>query len=221
MGTLGDVAESPRRGIKPSEVPEDTPYIGLEHMPRRSIALTEWEGAGKVTSNKSVSRKGEFLFGKLRPYFFARSASLQSMAYAQPTLWLEQAVARYHASAISTVEVLQELIDLAHEIREARKRGEEDGLSPDEIAFYDALAQNESAVDVMGNDSLKIIAHELLEGLKTNVTVDWSHRESARARMRVLVKRILRRHGYPPDLQDAAVRTVLQQAEALAGQWVG
>lgn len=69
MGTLGDVAESPRRGVKPSEIPEHTPYIGLEHMPRRSIALSEWEGAGKVTSNKSAFRKGEFLFGKLRPYF--------------------------------------------------------------------------------------------------------------------------------------------------------
>ncbi len=89
----------------------------------------------------------------------------------------------------------------------------------DEVAFYDALAENESAVDVMGNDSLKLIAHELLSSLKSNITVDWSHRESARARMRVLVKRILRHHGYPPDLQDAAVQTVLQQAEALSAQW--
>ena len=105
---------------------------------------------------------------------------------------LEQAVARYHTNAISTVEVLQELINLAREIREARKRGEGEGLSVDEVAFYDALAENESAVDIMGNDSLKLIAHELLNGLKSNITVDWSHRESARARMRVLVKRILR-----------------------------
>ena len=89
----------------------------------------------------------------------------------------------------------------------------------DEVAFYDALAENESAVDVMGNDSLKVIAHELLSSLKSNITVDWAHRESARARMRVLVKRILRHHGYPPDLQDAAVQTVLQQAEALSAQW--
>ncbi len=133
---------------------------------------------------------------------------------------LTEAVARYHTNAISTVEVLQELINLAKDIREARGRGEDEGLSADEIAFYDALAQNESAVDVMGNDSLKIIAHELLEGLKANSTVDWSRRESARARMRVLVKRILRRHGYPPDLQDAAIQTVLQQAEALSEQWV-
>lgn len=132
---------------------------------------------------------------------------------------LEQAVARYHTNAISTVEVLQELINLAREIREARKRGEDEGLSTDEVAFYDALAENQSAVEVMGNDSLKLIAHELLTGLKSNISVDWSHRESARARMRVLVKRILRKHGFPPDLQDAAVQTVLQQAEALSTQW--
>ncbi|SHE29157.1 protein of unknown function, partial [Ruegeria intermedia] len=93
------------------------------------------------------------------------------------------------------------------------------GLTEEEIAFYDALATNESAIEVLGNDSLKLIAHELLESLKSNVTVDWSHRESARARMRVLVKRILRKYGYPPDLQDAAIRTVLQQAEALSSQW--
>jgi type I restriction enzyme R subunit len=132
---------------------------------------------------------------------------------------LEAAIARYHTNAISTVEVLQELIDLAKEVRAARKRGEEEGLSEDEVAFYDALAENESAVEVMGNDSLKVIAHELLLSLKGNASVDWAHRESARARMRVLVRRILRKHGYPPDLQDAAVQTVLRQAEALSAQW--
>lgn len=132
---------------------------------------------------------------------------------------LEAAIARYHTNAISTVEVLQELIDLAREIRAARRRGQDEGLSQDEIAFYDALAENESAVELMGNDSLKVIAHELLVSLKGSVSVDWSHRESARARMRVLVKRILRKHGFPPDLQDAAVQTVLRQAEALSSQW--
>ena len=125
----------------------------------------------------------------------------------------------YHTNAISTVEVLQELIDLAKEVRAARRRGEDEGLSRDEIAFYDALAESESAVELMGNDSLKLIAHELLVSLKGSVTVDWSHRENARARMRVLVKRILRKHGFPPDLQDAAVQTVLRQAEALSAQW--
>ena len=132
---------------------------------------------------------------------------------------LEAAIARYHTNAVSTVEVLQELIDLAKEVRAARRRGEEEGLSQDEIAFYDALAESESAVELMGNDSLKIIAHELLVNLKGSVTVDWAHRESARARMRVLVKRILRKYGYPPDLQDAAVQTVLRQAEALSATW--
>ena len=132
---------------------------------------------------------------------------------------LEAAIARYHTNAISTVEVLQELIDLAKDVRAARKRGEDEGLSQDEIAFYDALAESESAVELMGNDSLKVIAHELLVSLKSSVSVDWSHRESARARMRVLVKRILRKHGFPPDLQDAAVQTVLRQAEALSSQW--
>lgn len=132
---------------------------------------------------------------------------------------LEAAIARYHTNAISTVEVLQELINLARDVRAARKRGEDEGLSQDEIAFYDALAENESAVKLMGNDSLKVIAHELLVSLKGNVSVDWSYRESARARMRVLVKRILRKHGYPPDLQNAAVQTVLRQAEALSASW--
>ena len=132
---------------------------------------------------------------------------------------LEDAVARYHANAITTAEVLQELIQLAKDIRAARQRGEEAGLSDEEIAFYDALAENESAVQAMGDDKLKVIAHELLLSLKGNVSVDWAHRDSARARMRVLVKRILRKYGYPPDLQNAAVQTVLQQAEVLSAGW--
>ncbi len=132
---------------------------------------------------------------------------------------IEGAVDRYHANAITTAEMLQELIQLAKDIREARLRGEESGLSDEEIAFYDALAENESAVQVMGDDKLKVIAYELLTSLRANVTVDWAHSENTRARMRVLVKRILRKYGYPPDLQDKAVQTVLQQAEALSAEW--
>lgn len=131
---------------------------------------------------------------------------------------LEEAIARYHTNAISTVEVLQELIALAQDIRAARSRGDEEGLTPEEVAFYDALADNQSAVEVLGNDKLKVIAHELLKSLQANVTVDWAHRDSARARLRVLVKRILRKYGYPPDLEDAAVRGVLAQAETLLAQ---
>ena len=141
---------------------------------------------------------------------------VQTRAFSQR---LEEAIVRYHSNATTTAEVIQELIGLAKDIRFARQRGVEDGLSQEEVAFYDALAQNESAVDVMGNDHLRVIAHELLNGLKSNAPVDWQHRKSARARMRVLVKRILRKHGYPPDLRDAAVQTVLQQAEALSARW--
>ncbi len=133
---------------------------------------------------------------------------------------LEQAIAWYHTNAIGTVEVIQELIDLAKDIRNARQRGEEEGLSTEEIVVYDALAENQRAVEGVGNDSLKVIAHELLMSLKSNVTVDWAHRESARARLRSIVKRILRKYGYPPDLQAAAVQNVLQQAEALSAAWV-
>ena len=146
----------------------------------------------------------------------SKSNVVQTKAFSER---LEDAVARYHANAITTAEVLQELIDLAKDIRAARLRGEEQGLSEDEIAFYDALAENESAIQMLGDDKLKLIAHELLVSLRENVSVDWAHRDSARARMRVLVKRILRKYGYPPDLQDVAVQTVLQQAEALSSTW--
>lgn len=112
---------------------------------------------------------------------------------------LEHAVARYHANTITTAEVLQKLIQLAKDFRAARQRGEESGLSDEEIAFYDSLAEKNSAVQMMGDDKFKPIAHELLMSLRENVSVDWAHRESARARMRMLVKRILRNYGYPPD----------------------
>lgn len=146
----------------------------------------------------------------------SKSNVVQTKAFSER---LEDAVARYHANAITTAEVLQELIQLAKDIRAARQRGEESGLSDEEIAFYDALAEDESAVQMMGDDKLKLIAHELLMSLRENVSVDWAHRDSARARMRVLVKRILRKYGYPPNLQDSAVQTVLQQAEALSSKW--
>ena len=140
----------------------------------------------------------------------------QSRAFSER---LDAAIARYHANALTTAQVLEELIALAKDIRAARARGEETGLTEDEIAFYDALAANESAKSAMGEAALRVIAHELVASVRSNITVDWTQRESARARMRVLVKRILRRYGYPPDLQDAAVQNVLQQAEALSAVW--
>lgn len=131
---------------------------------------------------------------------------------------LEEAVARYHANAITTVEMIQALIDLAKDLKASAVRGEAQGLSPEELAFYDALAQNDSAVEVLGDEKLRVIAHELVESMKANATVDWHKKESARARMRVLVRRILKRFGYPPDLASEAVQTVLAQAEVLLAE---
>lgn len=128
---------------------------------------------------------------------------------------LEEAVARYHAGALSAAEMIDELISLAKDLKAAQARGEEQGLTQEEVAFYDALAENDSAVQAMGSETLRVIAQELLEQLRNNASVDWQKRESARAKMRVLVKRILKKYGYPPDLSDAAVQTVLAQAEVL------
>ncbi|NRB16491.1 MAG: type I restriction endonuclease subunit R [Rhodobacteraceae bacterium] len=128
---------------------------------------------------------------------------------------LEAAVARYHANAITSLEMIQELVEMAKELSASVQRGEELGLSNEELAFYDALALNDSAVEAMGNDELRIIAHELVEQLQKNVTVDWHLKDSARAKLRVLVRRILKKYGYPPDLAPAAINTVLSQAETL------
>jgi type I restriction enzyme R subunit len=114
-----------------------------------------------------------------------------------------------------------ELIRLAKEMRKATNRGQDLGLNDDEIAFYDALAMNESAVKAMGSDELKVIAAELVTQVRKSVTIDWTVRESARAKIRVMVRRILRTHGYPPDLQEEATRTVLEQAELLCADWAG
>lgn len=167
----------------------------VEKMEKKNLAL---EALKKLLNGEIVSR--------------SKTNLVESRAFSNR---LEEAVARYHAGAISAVEMIQELISLAKDMQAARARGEEQGLSPEEIAFYDALAENESAVEAMGNEKLRLIAHELLEQLRGNVTVDWHQRESARARMRILVKRILKRYGYPPDLADEAVQTVLAQAEIL------
>lgn len=125
---------------------------------------------------------------------------------------LEQAIARYHNRSVDAVQVIQELIEIAKDLRNEP----EDGLTVDERAFYDALAQNKSAVEVMSNEKLQVIAAELVRIVRSNAGPDWWRRENVRARMRVEVKKILARFGYPPDLAADAVRTVLKQAEALA-----
>ena len=129
---------------------------------------------------------------------------------------LERSIRRYQNRAIEAAQVILELIDLAKEMREADARGEKLGLAEDELAFYDALATNESAVQVMGDDQLKVLALELVGTIRKNATIDWTLKESVKANLRRMVRRALRKYGYPPDLQDEAVRTVLRQAETMA-----
>lgn len=132
---------------------------------------------------------------------------------------LEQALRRYQNRAIETAKVIEELIQLAKDMRQAAQRGENLGLSDDEVAFYDALETNDSAVKVLGDDALRTIARELVATVRANVTIDWTVRDNVRAQLRVLVKRILRKYGYPPDLQEKATQTVLEQAEVLSEGW--
>jgi len=132
---------------------------------------------------------------------------------------LERTIRSYQNRTLESAEVIAELIKLAEEMREAQKRGDQLNLSEDEIAFYDALEVNDSAVKVLGDDTLKNIARELVETVRNNATIDWTVRETVRAKLRVMVKRILRKYGYPPDKQDKATRTVLEQAEVIAKDW--
>ncbi len=132
---------------------------------------------------------------------------------------LEQSLRRYQNRAIETAQVIEELIALAKQMREAHARGDELGLNEDELAFYDALETNDSAVSVLGDDTLKTIARELADTVRKNVTIDWTMRDSVRAQLRVLVKRILRKYGYPPDKQEKATQIVLEQTEVLSEGW--
>ena len=132
---------------------------------------------------------------------------------------LEQSVRKYQNRALEAAQVIEELIQLARDIRKAQSRGQEMGLTDDEVAFYDALADNKSARDVMGGEKLRFLAQELVGRVKQNVTIDWQIRENARAQIRVMVKRILRKHGYPPDMQQRATELVLEQTEVLCKEW--
>jgi type I restriction enzyme R subunit len=129
---------------------------------------------------------------------------------------LETAIKKYQNNLLTTAEIIQELINIAKEIKEVDKEGERLGLTTDEVAFYNALETNDSAVQVLGDDTLREIAKEIADKVKKNATIDWTIRESARAKLMVLVRRTLTKHGYPPDKQQKAIDTVLKQAELLA-----
>ena len=203
------------RAVVSTEIVDIMKAAGLE-SPDISILSDEFLAEVRDTDKKNLAIEAlkKLINGDVRSQ--SKRNVTQSKAFSER---LEAAIARYHANAITTAQVLEELIQLAKDIRAARARGEETGLSDEEIAFYDALAENESARQVMGEPALRVIAHELVTSIKSNVSVDWMHREAARANIRRLVKRLLRKYGYPPDLQDAAVQNVLQQAEALSAEW--
>ena len=203
------------RAVVSTEILDIMKAVGIQ-SPDISVLSDEFLAEVRDMERKNLALEAlrKLINGEIRSQ--SKRNVTQSKAFSER---LENAIARYHANAITTVQVLEALIQIAKDIRAARARGEETGLSDQEIAFYDALAENQSARDIMGEPALRLIAHELMMSIKENVSVDWMHRETARARIRVLVKRILRKYGYPPDLQDSAVQTVLQQAEALSAEW--
>ena len=172
------------------------------------------EVQGMKQRNLAVELLQKLLKGELATR--RRKNVVQARSFAE---MLEQTLRRYQNRAVETAQVIEELIQLAREMREANARGEMLGLSEDELAFYDALETNDSAVQVLGDETLRDIACELVETVRGNVTIDWTLRENVRANLRRLVRRILRKHGYPPDKQEKATRTVLEQAEVLSAGW--
>jgi type I restriction enzyme R subunit len=170
-------------------------------MPQKNLAV---ELLRKLLNNEIRLRSKKFL--------------IQSKSFAE---LLENSIRKYQNRAIETAQVIEELIQLAKQMRQADSRGADLGLSQDEVAFYDALETNDSAVKALGDKNLKFIAQELVKTIRENVSIDWTAKESVRAKLRVMVKRILRKYGYPPDKQEKATQTVLQQAELLCADWTG
>jgi type I restriction enzyme, R subunit len=203
------------RAVVSTEIVDIMKAAGLE-SPDISILSDQFLAEVRDTDKKNLAIEAlkKLINGDVRSQ--SKRNVTQAKAFSER---LEAAISRYHNNALTTAQVIEELIQLAKDIRAARARGEETGLTDEEIAFYDALAENESAREVMAEPTLRLIAHELVTVIKANVTVDWMHRDSARANIRRHVKRLLRKYGYPPDLQDAAVQNVLQQAEALSAEW--
>lgn len=190
--------------------------VGLE---KPNIGLLDDEFLAQVRNlperNLAVELLERLLEGEIKSKF--ASNLVQQNKFSD---MLGNVIKRYQNRSIETAQVMEELVDMAKKFREAAKRGEELGLTDDEIRFYDALANNESAVRELTDETLKKIAHELTENLRKNITVDWSKRESVRASLRLMVKRILRKYKYPPDMADSAVELILMQAERLGEEWV-
>ncbi|MDE2638398.1 MAG: type I restriction endonuclease subunit R [Chloroflexota bacterium] len=204
------------RAVAPEGVVDIFEAAGLD-KPDVSILSDEFlaEVQGMPHKNLAVELLQKLLKGELANRRRKNLAEARSFAE-----MLEKTLIRYQNRAIEAAQVIEELIQLAREMREADNRGEELGLTDEELAFYDALGTNDSAVKVLGDDTLRDIARELVNTVRSNVTIDWTLRENVRANLRRLVKRILRKYGYPPDKQDSATKTVLKQAETLSEGWV-
>ena len=203
------------KAVAPEGVIDIFAAAGLD-KPDISILSDEFlaEMRGMPQRNLAVELLQKLLKGELKTR--RRKNVVQARSFAE---MLEQSLRRYQNRAIEAAQVIEELIELARQMREADRRGQDLGLSEDELAFYDALETNDSAVAVLGDEALRGIARELVEAVRKNVTIDWTLRENVRAQLRVIVKRILRKHGYPPDKQEKATHTVLEQAEVLSEGW--
>ena len=187
-------------------------------LPRPYIGILSEQFLAEVRGLKYENVAAELLEKLLKDELKVRARHnlVQSQLFSEK---LKKTLNAYHNRAIATQEVIEELIKLAKDMDAATKRGVNMGLTDDEVAFYDALAANDSAVQALGDDKLKVIAAELITQVRKSVTIDWTLRESARAKIRVMVKRILNKYGYPPDLQEEAVKTILAQAELLSAGW--
>jgi type I restriction enzyme R subunit len=203
------------QAIAPEGVVDLFAAAGLQ-KPDISILSEEFlaEVRGLPQRNLAVEVLRKLLAGEIQTR--RRKNLVQARSFAE---LLEQALRRYQNRAIEAAQVIEELIALAKDLRAADRRGEDLRLTDDELAFYDALEANDSAVQVLGDETLRGIARELVATVRANVTIDWTVRENVRAQLRVLVKRILRTHGYPPDKQEKATQTVLEQAELLSEHW--
>ena len=203
------------RAVAPEGVVDIFAAAGLD-KPDISILSEEFlaDVRGMPHRNLAVELLQKLLKGEVATR--RRNNVVQARSFAE---MLEQSLRRYQNRSIEAAQVIEELIELARQMREAAARGEQLGLTDDELAFYDALETNDSAVQVLGDEALRAIARELVETVRRNVTTDWTLRENVRANLRRLVRRILRRHGYPPDKQEQATLAVLEQAEVLSEGW--
>ncbi len=203
------------RAVASEDVLDIFAAAGLE-KPDISILSEEFlaEVRGMQQRNLAVELLQKLLKGELAVR--KRKNVVQARSFAE---MLEETIRRYGNRTIGAAQIIEELIQLARDMREANARGEALGLSEDELAFYDALEANDSAVQVLGDETLRVIARELVETVRNNVRIDWTLRENVLADLRRLVKRVLRKHGYPPDKQKKATLTVLEQAEVLSTEW--